>query len=84
MNQEPYIVRYKISKLEANGFYDGNEEYVYRLKVANNLYSAPCQCKQRVEWANNVHFHHTAQGEWNPKGEMRTYIVDKEKEYPEN
>ena len=68
MNQEPYIVKF------------GTQ---YRLKIANNLYSSPCQCKQRVEWTKAVHFHHTSQGVWNPKGEMRTYLVEKDKEYQE-
>ena len=55
----------------------------YRLKIANNLYASPCQCKKTVEWTKTIHFHHLSQGEWNPKGEMRTYLVEKDKEYSE-
>jgi hypothetical protein len=66
--QEPYIIKF------------GDK---YSLKIANNLYASPCQCKQRVEWAKTVHFHHLSQGAWNPKGEMRTYLVEKDKEYTE-
>lgn len=67
MIKEPYIVK------------QGEE---YRLRIANNLYSSPCQCKQSVDFKNNIHFHHSSQGFWNPRGNVETFIVNKKLNYP--